>query len=492
MKKITLFLLLSMVIVFGAEAHKYKKINSHLTISIQTFYDQLSPYGDWIYTPDFGYVWRPYFDYPQDFRPYSSGGNWVYTTYGWTWVSDYNWGWATFHYGRWDFDDYLGWMWIPGYEWAPAWVTWGSYNNYWGWAPLGPNIYAYSNSNWFAPDPWWTFVPQNRFCSNNWNNYIYDRHVNVTNITNITNIYVDNSHNNGNHNSWYQGPRVSDVERYGRTKVRTMQVVDNQRPENTGVRSDRLNVYRPEVDKTRGETRPAEYRNVEQARSTTRIQQTNARTNNPGAIRTRESSTETGRANQRLNERNEIVNAYSREKPGNSTQAPATRTGGETRDVKVTPRINTQSEQRNGNINGETRGEPRNQSQGSDVRNSNRPAVEPTRQTPSRDVNKNEAERGKLQTTSPRIENSENRQSRTATTTRENGNSSSARESVKTQTPVVQPSRQERVITSIPASADRVENTVNKKIEKENGRQTETKKDTERPESRTSGNPTRR
>ena len=357
---------------------------------------------------------------------------------------------------------------------------------------MGPNIYVNVNSNWYAPDPWWTFVPQNRFCSNNWNNYIYDKHVNVTNITNITNIYIDNSHNSGNHNSWYQGPRVTDVERYGRTKVRTMQVVDNKRPENTGVRSDRLNVYRPEVDKPRGESRPTEYRNVEQAKSSTRIQQTNARTNNPGAIRTRESSTETGRANQRLNERNENVNAYSRENPGNSTPAPATRTTGETRDPKVnTTRINTQSEQRNGNVNGETRVEPRNGSQGSGVRNIPLPSVEPTRQTPSRDFNNNEAERGKLQTTSPRIENSENRQSRT-TTTRENGISSSSREPVKMQTPVVQPSRQERVITSIPASANRVENTVNRKIEKESGRQTEIKKDTERPESRTSENPTRR
>ncbi len=151
MKKITLFLLLSMVIVFSAEAHKNKK--SYSTISIQTFYDQLSPYGDWIYSYDYGYVWRPYFDNPESFRPYSSNGNWVYTNYGWTWNSGYNWGWAAFHYGRWDFDNYLGWLWIPGTEWAPAWVSWGSYNDYWGWAPLGPNIYAQSNPGWYAPDP---------------------------------------------------------------------------------------------------------------------------------------------------------------------------------------------------------------------------------------------------------------------------------------------------------------------------------------------------
>jgi hypothetical protein len=76
MKKIALILLLTMVTLFSAEAHKYK--NAHVTISIQTFYNELSPYGDWIYSSDFGYVWRPYFDYPEAFRPYSSNGNWVY------------------------------------------------------------------------------------------------------------------------------------------------------------------------------------------------------------------------------------------------------------------------------------------------------------------------------------------------------------------------------------------------------------------------------
>jgi len=40
---------------------------------------------------------------------------------GMTWVSDYNWGWAPFHYGRWDYNDSYGWFWIPDNEWGPAW-----------------------------------------------------------------------------------------------------------------------------------------------------------------------------------------------------------------------------------------------------------------------------------------------------------------------------------------------------------------------------------
>ncbi len=62
------------------------------------------------------------------------------TEYGWTWLSDYPWGWAPFHYGRWDFDNSFGWFWIPGNEWGPAWVTWRRANGYYGWAPMSPGI----------------------------------------------------------------------------------------------------------------------------------------------------------------------------------------------------------------------------------------------------------------------------------------------------------------------------------------------------------------
>ena len=76
-----------------------------------------------------------------DFRPYNTGGHWVWTDeYGWMWASEYAWGWAPFHYGRWVFDDYYGWMWVPGYEWSPAWVEWRTGGDYFGWAPLGPGV----------------------------------------------------------------------------------------------------------------------------------------------------------------------------------------------------------------------------------------------------------------------------------------------------------------------------------------------------------------
>lgn len=488
MKKITLFLLLSMVIVFSAEAHKYKNKNTHITISVQTFYDQLSPYGDWIYSPDYGYVWRPYFDNPESFRPYSSNGNWVYTDYGWTWASDYNWGWATFHYGRWDFDDYLGWMWIPGYEWAPAWVTWGSYDNYWGWAPMGPNIYVQHSSNWFAPDPWWTFVPRQRFCSNDWNHYIYNRPVHVTNITHITNVYV----NSNNNNSWYNGPRVNEVERYNVGKVRRVVVTESQRPENAGLRNDRLSVYRPAVDNKRGESRPTEYRNVENARSDRRIVQNNARTNDPGINRTRENKSEARSSNQMPSQRNGAVNRESQVSPRTSTQVSDSRPSGVKREVKETVRTATQTQRNAGSVNREARTTTGNGTQVSAGRNTTRPSVETKRDTPNRESNVKATERTPSNSRPARVEKNENSQPRNNAPVRVNENSNSGRETGNRQNPATRPTSDQRTQSAAPASNQRTGNTERKQVVKEEVKQAGSRKSTESQNDKTSGKPTRR
>src|SRR5450755_3209203 len=50
-------------------------------VDYQTFHDALSPYGNWVYTSDFGWVWTPA-GVAQDWRPYSDG-EWLWTSYGW-------------------------------------------------------------------------------------------------------------------------------------------------------------------------------------------------------------------------------------------------------------------------------------------------------------------------------------------------------------------------------------------------------------------------
>src|SRR5258707_1139005 len=84
----------------------------------QAFDRELAPYGRWVVTPDYGRVWVPA-DVPADWQPYSDG-QWVYTTWGWSFAAPVPWGWAVYHYGRWGWRVGIGWYWVPGYAWAPA------------------------------------------------------------------------------------------------------------------------------------------------------------------------------------------------------------------------------------------------------------------------------------------------------------------------------------------------------------------------------------
>jgi hypothetical protein len=102
--------------------------------SVDSYQQTLSPYGSWQTDPSYGQYWQP--RVAADWQPYSDG-QWIWTGYGWTWVSNEPWGW-TFHYGRWAYLRPRGWVWIPGTVWGPAWVSWVSYGGYIGWAPLSP------------------------------------------------------------------------------------------------------------------------------------------------------------------------------------------------------------------------------------------------------------------------------------------------------------------------------------------------------------------
>src|SRR6185436_19543403 len=91
---------------------------------------------------NFGLCWRPTVSVVSPgWRPYCQRGRWLYTDCGWYWQSDYTWGWAPFHYGRWQCHDRWGWMWLPDRTWGPAWVTWRHSRDYCGWAPLPPGCH---------------------------------------------------------------------------------------------------------------------------------------------------------------------------------------------------------------------------------------------------------------------------------------------------------------------------------------------------------------
>jgi hypothetical protein len=139
--------------------------------AIDQFYDELAPYGEWVYHPRYNYVWLPR-AVDQGWRPYSVG-QWLSTNeYGWYWDSYEPFAWAVYHYGRWGYEYDYGWYWVPGDTWAPAWVQWRYGTEYVGWAPVRPSSYggyAYGGPARYAPPPRddaWIFVRQTYLTSN--------------------------------------------------------------------------------------------------------------------------------------------------------------------------------------------------------------------------------------------------------------------------------------------------------------------------------------
>ena len=230
-------------------------------VSLETFYEELSPYGVWINDPQYGRVWRP--DVDQDeFRPYYSKGHWEMTRYGNTWVSDYDWGWAAFHYGRWHYTGRMGWLWIPDTHWGPAWVSWRSGGGHYGWAPLGPGINL-NMSIGRIPDFYWVFVPQSSIYYSRYPGYDSRRNLGIYhNTVIINNTYVYNQ------NRYYTGPRAEEIRRLTRQPV-TIHDVRNQRPDPYANQNNRPEVSRitnsgrsentvTEKPGTKGNTRPGD------------------------------------------------------------------------------------------------------------------------------------------------------------------------------------------------------------------------------------------
>jgi hypothetical protein len=104
---------------------------------VAPFYNDLAPYGTWVYLDGYGMAWQPNaVVIDRTWRPYCNGGHWIDSTAGWYWQSQYSWGWAPFHYGRWLLHPTAGWVWFPDTTWGPGWVEWRDGSDACGWAPL--------------------------------------------------------------------------------------------------------------------------------------------------------------------------------------------------------------------------------------------------------------------------------------------------------------------------------------------------------------------
>lgn len=146
--------------LFAQEGENKSSDTNGDTITLRTIKSELDTAGEWIKVkkseidPEaevseedgnyigedlyYEYVWRPnYAMFVPDWNPYRYG-RWVWTNYGWVWISYYSWGWLPYHYGRWWYSHTWGWVWSPGFIWAPCWVVWYWYDNYYGWYPISP------------------------------------------------------------------------------------------------------------------------------------------------------------------------------------------------------------------------------------------------------------------------------------------------------------------------------------------------------------------
>jgi hypothetical protein len=134
-------------------------------VSITHFHRTLAPYGRWVGVARYGEVWVPG-GISRGWDPYWDG-EWLWTDYGWTWVSSDPWGDIPYHYGTWAWVDPYGWVWVPGTIWAPAWVTWAWTNDYIGWAPV-PVSFVITASGYSGPPvvlaaSRYVFVPATQF-----------------------------------------------------------------------------------------------------------------------------------------------------------------------------------------------------------------------------------------------------------------------------------------------------------------------------------------
>jgi hypothetical protein len=234
-------------------------------LDYQTFYDDLSSSGKWIpvdqndISPadlqnteepsyvdndiDVNYIWRPYEAQDRNWTPYSNG-TWVWTNLGWVWISDYNWGWAAYHYGRWWHSPVYGWVWSPGHRWAPTWVTFYCDGDYIGWYPITPwshwhwhNHFIYVESYYYYNYYEYTYVNERNFTRHITPPLVID----PPEVPGLQNSSLGIDH--GNLTS--QGPGITQIENSTGTKITTRNISFTDKVTKAGINNGGITLYKP-------------------------------------------------------------------------------------------------------------------------------------------------------------------------------------------------------------------------------------------------------
>jgi len=225
--------------------------------AVSLFYPDLASYGEWIEFEPGLYAWHP-LDIEPGWRPYTRG-RWIWSDYGWFWVTEEPFGWATYHYGRWYLDDTYGWIWIPDTVWGPAWVEWRCNSEYIGWAPLPPyakfhlTVGIRFTREWTAPLGYWSFVNYDRFASRHaYRDYVPEvetrRLISTSRSTGRYEIGQNRIINEGVNRSFIQHRTSYRIESVEVTRTNERGVERFNREGTT----ERLEVYQPRTDHSRG------------------------------------------------------------------------------------------------------------------------------------------------------------------------------------------------------------------------------------------------
>jgi len=166
----------------GARAVDDSRLAASYFISRQmTGYAELDAAGSWAASARYGELWTPKAP-PKGWAPYRDG-HWRWLEpWGWSWVDDQPWGFATSHNGRWLFADGK-WSWAPG-EWTPQPV----------WAPavvafLGTPGVGLSYAD--GPGPaiaWFALAPGEIYWPSYTDDIDYVRAINRSNVADLSAI----------------------------------------------------------------------------------------------------------------------------------------------------------------------------------------------------------------------------------------------------------------------------------------------------------------
>ncbi len=208
-----------------------------VSVTFQVFYNAMSPYGMWVEDPTYGYVWIPKAD--PGFSPYVTAGHWILANDSWTWDSDYPWGWAPFHYGRWECDSVYGWLWVPESEWGPAWVTWRRSPGYYGWSAIAPGKVRRDRMER------WTFVKVKDFAKPDISRYAVNRSNNEKILEHST-LIRNSRRDNKRRVTYPTGPVRDDVQRAMPVPIAAVAIRDDDRP-GSRLGNGELWLYRPHV-----------------------------------------------------------------------------------------------------------------------------------------------------------------------------------------------------------------------------------------------------